>query len=155
MINLKEIISSEVYRKIIVEVCRRSKIFLCEEYSIGENKIDNNIIEKSGLAIEIIENTLKIENKNFIKFCILKITKKEIQEEVEEYAEGEELDGEEKSIFISSSGYSQGFLIRYLIEYYYLKNEIKDFELYLKSIKIPQPKKYIKELTECYKKSQN
>lgn len=47
-------------------------------------------------------------------------------------------------------GYSKGFILMYLVEYYLLKNRPQALMSYIKSMRIPNAMKYEKELKGIY-----
>jgi len=100
-----------------------------------------------------IENAIKILNEqadDLLKFVELKMQKYEnvkFQEEFPKYEKPQSYNDNEQIL-----GYSKGFLITYLIEFYLLKNSPSELVSYLKVYRIPYAKKYEKELKDIYNK---
>lgn len=146
----KSIIGSNQYQNLIDKIQKRTKLKILSEYRDAVATRDEH---KMGIAhlsandtLELLENDMK----NFSEFVLLKMKKFENAKIDEEYPEGEEQDQEDDNETVL--GYSKSFLLLYLIEYFLLKTNPNELEPYLKAIRIPNTKKYEKELKEIYSK---
>ncbi|WP_424411694.1 hypothetical protein ACPEER_04375 [Pasteurella sp. PK-2025] len=95
-------------------------------------------------------NLLKNDEATFVNFALMKMQKFENVKINEEYPSNEKTDVEDDNEIIL--GYSKIFLLLYLIEYFLLKTKPSELGFYLKTIRVPQAKKYEKELKEIYSK---
>ena len=72
-------------------------------------------------------------------------------EEDDEYPEGEEISDDDKPHTIEELPYYKNFLVAFLIEYYFLKEQPTKLGKYLKRTHIAQATKYEKELRNIWK----
>jgi hypothetical protein len=146
----KKIINSNQYQSLIEDIRKRTKLKILTEYRETAANRDEQKIKLAHLSEENIFAVIDTKTDSFKKFALLKMQKFENLQVVEEYPEGEELEEEDNNETIL--GYSKGFLFMYLIEYILLKDKPDELLNYLKSVRIPQAKKYEKELKEIYNK---
>jgi hypothetical protein len=110
-------------------------------------------LSKSNLTIDEINNLLEIDFEKIITFIIRKIDKyKNEKDNGGDFPKNEKSGNNDKPITIQILPYYKSFMLRYIIEYYFLKFKPDELFEYIKDIRIPQSKKYEKELREIYKK---
>lgn len=101
-------------------------------------------LNNSALTIKELQDVMVTDRDKLIRYSISKFRSTHNVEEIEEYPIGESTD--EKPTNIEISGYSRGFLLMNLIEYTLAKQGIQVLEEYLKKSRIPQAKKYAKDI---------
>lgn len=152
MNELLEIVELSQYKSAIKTLVTRNKIIVDDDeiddfyFNIFNSEKEKAKVSFSEL-ISIINS--KEEVNSFINYVSKKLVKYDGCDE-QEYPEGEEPDEDEKDIVISEDGFSKTFLAFHLIEYCVLKNNRDYIDEYVKLIKIPNAKKYAKELKEIY-----
>ncbi|KXB37930.1 hypothetical protein HMPREF1869_00228 [Bacteroidales bacterium KA00251] len=144
----KQIINSIQYQSIVDNIQRRIKSKILSEYRDTAARRDEQKMKLANLSGVEIMKVLETDKDNFIKFSLCKMQKFENVEIDEEYPIGEKPEQEDDNETIL--GYSKGFLLSYLIEYYLLKNNPSELESYLKAVRIPNARKYNNELKEVY-----
>lgn len=144
----KQIINSIQYQSIVDNIQRRIKSKILSEYRDTATRRDEQKMKLANLSGVEIMKVLETDKDNFIKFSLCKMQKFENVEIDEEYPIGEKPEQEDDNETIL--GYSKGFLLSYLIEYYLLKNNPSELESYLKAVRIPNARKYNNELKEVY-----
>jgi hypothetical protein len=146
----KFIVESIDYQNLIKYIKEKTNIKILDEYRETAALRDNQKINLANLSTDVAINIIKNEFDKLFSFTILKLCKYENVKMEEEYPKGEEVEEEGNNETIL--GYSQGFLLMYLIEYYLLKENPSNLLTYLKAIRIPHASKYEKELKEIYSK---
>lgn len=144
----KQIINSIQYQSIVDNIQRRIKSKILSEYRDTAARRDEQKMKLANLSGVEIMKVLETDKDNFIKFSLCKMQKfenVEIDEESPIWKKTEQEDDNETIL-----GYSKGFLLSYLIEYYLLKNNPSELESYLKAVRIPNARKYNNELKEVY-----
>ncbi|MDR0606528.1 MAG: hypothetical protein LBG80_19830 [Bacteroidales bacterium] len=147
---VKKIVNSYQYQNLIKDIQKRTKLKILDEYRDAAANRDEQKIEIAHLSEKDIFEILDNQINDFKKFVLLKMQKFENVKVDEEYPEGEEIDDDDVNETVL--GYSQGFLLMYLIEYCLLKDNLSNMLTYLKAIRIPHASKYEKELKEIYNK---
>lgn len=146
----KEIINSIQYQKIVDCIQKRTRLKILSEYRDAVAVRDE---QKMGIANFSKADAMKLLEEDLEKFCrftLYKMQKFEGTKIDEEFPDGEDPEIENDNEVIL--GYSRSFLLLYLIEYHLLKNNPEKLESYLKIIRIPNAKKYEKELRDIYSK---
>ncbi|AWG25835.1 hypothetical protein [Flavobacterium kingsejongi] len=157
MNELLEIVTLHDYNLAIKTLTFRNKLII-------DNKInDAHIIkykdykEKANINLNDIVSIL--ESKDEMKIVVNYVSKKLVKYDgcdEQEYPDGEEPDEDEKDIIVSSNNeYYITFLIYHLIEYCVLKKNRDYIDEYVKLIRIPNSKKYAKELKEIFAQVKN
>ena len=115
-----------------------------------------NLLTKANITIDEIINILGNDFDKIINFTILKINYyKNEKDDGGDFPEGEGLGTDEKPVTIKKLEYIKTFMLRYIIEYYLIKNKPEHLLQYIKDIRIPKSKKYEKELKEIFNKINN
>jgi hypothetical protein len=149
MYKTKQIINSSQYQSLIDNIQKKTKLKILNDYQDTVASRDEQKIEIARLSEKEIFDVIDNQKDSFLKFVLLKMQKFENMKIDEEYPKGEEQNDEEDNNE-TILGYSKSFLLLYLIEYCLLKNNPYGLLEYLKSIRIPNAKKYEKELKEIY-----
>lgn len=145
----EKIIKSAGYVSFIKGVQKRANIKILDEYLETAASRDSQKMAMANLSVDKAIYILKNDNK-LLNYVLLKLQKYENVKVEEEYPKGEEVEEEDNNeTFL---GYSQSFLLLYLIEYYLLTEFPEKLLSYLTAIRIPNAKKYDKELKELYSK---
>lgn len=147
----KQIINSSQYQSIVDNIQRRIKLKILSEYRDTAARRDEQKMKLANLSGEEIMKVLETDKDDFIQFSLCKMQRFENVKIDEEYPIWEKPEQEDDNETIL--GYSKGFLLLYLIEYYLLKNNPSELEPYLKAIRIPNARKYKNELKEIYSKT--
>lgn len=141
---------SNEYRDVTGNIAQKLKIKIIERRNSNKEKSIIENVEKSKLNLEDI-NKIFIQNRNEIEeFSISKIKFFEKIDDKQEFPKGEELGEENKEEVLEILGYSEEFLINNIIEYIIIKSYLDYLEEYLKLRRIPQAKKYAKQLKKIY-----
>ncbi len=154
MKQLKRLVESEIYAKAIQEICQSVQIKIYPGYEELLLKIDSEELERAMISVDDLESILLTDYQKIISFAAAKIVKFGKEEAIQEYPEGEEPDEDDKDDNIIHHGYSKGFLLLYATEYFILKYKPDTLAHFLKISRIPQAKKYAKELNDLYKAAQ-
>ncbi|MDC7816371.1 MULTISPECIES: hypothetical protein [Pseudomonas] len=134
--EIKSVVFSEKYKTIMDSIKSTTGIKIFEEYEDAMAAIDSRRLVLSGVSYKEIHKALNNEDDLF-KFSINKLTKK---------GKDVEQEGFEPSALVKSHGYSKGFLLINLVELIVAKRGVKELEQYFKSSRIPDWKKYSKEV---------
>ncbi|WP_424409874.1 hypothetical protein [Pasteurella sp. PK-2025] len=145
-----KIINSEQYQNLINSIQKKTKLKILNEYKDTTANRDWQKMKLANLLADDALNLLKNDEATFVNFALMKMQKFENIKMNEEYPSDEKTDIEDDNEIIL--GYSKSFLLLYLIEYFILKTKPSELGSYLKTIRIPQAKKYEKELKEIYSK---
>lgn len=151
--NLKEFMKTENYNLVLENIAKKLNRKMEDGIPSYAMLIYNDkALKIAKLDIMEIKKVITEDSENFSKYTIEKIkfftdTKEEFEEE---YPEGEEPDEDEKPVLIETRPAPRSFLIGPSIEYWLLKNNFKYLEIYLKLIRMPQAKKYAKQLKKIY-----
>lgn len=146
----KQIISSSQYQNLIDTIQKRIRLKILNEYRDTVATRDEQKMKLANLSSDEALKLLEDDKSIFSGFVLLKLQKFENAKIDEEYPEGEEPEQEDDNETVL--GYSKSFLLLYLIEYFLLKTNPSELEPYLKATRIPNAKKYEKELKEIYSK---
>jgi hypothetical protein len=144
--DVRNIISSEVYRKIVSELVSDIQISVDAEYEEVFARLDSAKIIRSGLDVGRIMEVLSSDREAIKNYSVKKILALSVQKEEQDYPEGEEPDDDEKDVILSIGNYSQGFLLTNIIEYSLAKEGGAKLLDYIKASKIPKAKDYAKQV---------
>ena len=146
----KQIIDSCQYKNLVDNLQKRTKLKVLSEYREAVASRDEKKMKLANLSEEEAMKLLEMDKEIFNEFVLCKMQKFENVKIDEEYPNREEPEQEDDNETIL--GYSKSFLLLYLIEYFLLKTNPSGLEPYLKATRIPNAKKYEKELKEIYRK---
>ncbi|WP_321880667.1 hypothetical protein [Paraburkholderia bannensis] len=141
--TLRDLIFSSLYQERLDALCSRAIISTHDQYSDVIFKFDRDRLELSGLGVGDVKNLLDEEWERFFEFCVRKIEFFKT-EEVQEFPEGEEVESFEQNEKLL--GFSRGILIMYAIEFLLAIKGVKFLEEYTKKSRIPQSRKYSKDV---------
>ena len=146
----KQIIDSNPYRNLVDNIQKRTRLKVLSEYRDAVASRDEQKMKLANLSKEEAMKLLEMDKEIFNEFVLCKMQKFQNAKIDEEFPNGEEPEQEDENETIL--GYSKNFLLLYLIEYFLLKTNPSGLEPYLKATRIPNAKKYEKELKEIYSK---
>lgn len=121
MDKIIEFINSQEYRVILDEVQLKASLEINKTtppFVVLNFDVQN--LDLSQIKIEDLFNLIVTDNKKIILFILIKLEKYLNEKIVQEYSEGYEPD-DELDDDIKELPFYKNFLIRYFIEYYYLK----------------------------------
>jgi hypothetical protein len=146
-------INSDIYNNVIQTLIEKSGIEINEEYTISVKEREMNLLSKSNLTIDAIKNILENDFDKIINFTLLKMDKyKNEKDNGGDFAKGESLGKEDRPKTIKILPYYKTFMLQYIIEYYFLKISQDKLLQYIQKVRIPQAKKYERELKGIYNK---
>jgi hypothetical protein len=148
--SIEKFISSELYQKAINEIIALTDIGVDFEYEDVLKELDIKKLSIANLTVFDIEQILNYDYQKLISFSTNSIKKYHNKSVEQEYPIGEEVEEENDNAVYGN--YVISFFLIYIIEYYFLKNKPSELITYLKSSRIPQAKKFEKELKEIYNK---
>ena len=153
MVTIQEIrnfIQSEEYLSVLNRIENVSNIEInSTDPSFTVLNHDISKLNFAELTIKNLEGLIAGDNQTIVEFILAKLKKYLNVKVDQEYPLHEEVDDDDETIKVLP--FYRNFLILYLIEYFFLKNNPGKLASYLKSIKIPQAKKYEAELKEIFK----
>jgi hypothetical protein len=153
MDNFDTFIDSDIYKKAIELVKNKTNIEVAQDCTDIIKYRELNILTKTNITIDEIINIFENDFDKIINFTILKIKYYENEEDNGgDFPEGEGPGEDEKPVTIQKLKYIKTFMLRYIIEYYLIKNKPENLLQYIKDARIPKSKKYEKELNEIYNK---
>jgi hypothetical protein len=146
-------VNSDIYNDGLKVIVERAEIKIAPDYCEVIQGFDMKSLNKGNVTIEYCKELLENDFDTIINFCVEKLKKYDDEEDDGgEFPEGEGLGEDEKPTLIASDGYAKGFLLMYIVEYHFLKNNPKGLLNYIKGNRIPFAKKYEQELKQIYKK---
>lgn len=145
-----KVIESEVYTDYINFVENKVVLKVLEKYRENTAIRDADKMSKAKVTSSEILDLLINDKEQFTAYIFSKIKKYENVKFKEDYPKGEEPEKEESNEEVL--GYAKGFILLYAVEYFLLKETPEDLEFYMKETRVPQAKKYTKELKEIYSK---
>ena len=151
MEQLIKFINSEVYTKLIekleqmfdIKVNKNAPSYTILNYDISK-------LKAAKVDINELKKIMEIDSKEIFIFAAKKIKKYNNVHDKQEYAKGEEPAEDDKDVKIKVLPFYKNFLIIYLIEYFLIKTNPSELESYLKVTRIPNARKYEKELKRIY-----
>ena len=152
--GVEKLISSEFYEGLLFDVVRDNKIKIIKNNDFL-NSLDQGYIDKSKVNLNDLLSTIADNKSIFMKFCFFKINGLKSSQD-QDFPINEENDLIERDVLIEVKGKSEGFLILYMIEFYFIFHDLnKEFVDYLSLAKIPGTKKYAAELRCIYNAAKN
>ena len=150
MDSYNSFINSDIYNKAVQTIVDKLDIKIDQNF-IKIKQIEMNFFEKANLTIAEIKDILENDFERVIKFVLLKMDRfKNNKDNGGDFSKNENISKEDQPTTIKILPYYNSFLLRYLIEFYFLKMEQNKLLQYIKDIRIPQPNKYVKELKDIY-----
>lgn len=149
MDNINEFINGENYELLLKNVQTISNIEIDDNVPFALLDYDNERLKAAQVKIDDLEFLLG-SNMNEAMTFIDKKMQFDFEED-DEYPEGEEISDDDKPHTIEELPYYKNFLVSFLIEYYFLKEQPTKLGKYLKRIHIAQATKYEKELRNIWK----
>lgn len=143
-----KVIESEAYANCINSIENKIYLKILDKYKENMANRDSGKMDKANVSSLEIINILEEDRIEFLDFLFSKIKKYENVKFKEDYPKGESPEEEEDNEEVL--GYAKGFILLYAIEFFLLKNRPTDLESYLKETRVPQAKKYAKELNVIY-----
>jgi hypothetical protein len=149
MDNINEFINGENYELLLKNVQTISNIEIDDNVPFALLDYDNEMLKAAQVKIDDLEFLLG-SNMNEAMTFIDKKMQFDFEED-DEYPEGEEISDDDKPHTIEELPYYKNFLVAFLIEYYFLKEQPTKLGKYLKRTHIAQATKYEKELRNIWK----
>lgn len=149
MDNINEFINGENYELLLKNVQTISNIEIDDNVPFALLDYDNERLKAAQVKIDDLESLLNTNMKEASYFV-----EKKMQynfDEDDEYPEGEEISDDDKPHTIDELPYYKNFLVAFLIEYYFLKEQPTKLGKYLKRTHIAHATKYEKELRNIWK----
>ena len=149
MDNINEFINGEIYEVLLKNVQTISNIEIDDNVPFALLDYDNERLKAAQVTIEDLESLLGSNMNEAMTFIDKKMQYN--FDEDDEYPEGEEISDDDKPHTIEELPYYKNFLVAFLIEYYFLKEQPTKLGKYLKRIHIAHATKYEKELCNIWK----
>ena len=149
MDNINEFINGENYELLLKNVQTISNIEIDDNVPFALLDYDNERLKAAQVTIEELEYLFSSNMKETLCFVLKKMQYN--FDEDDEYPEGEEVLDDDKPHTIDERPYYKNFLVAFLIEYYFLKEQPTELGKYLKRIYIAHATKYEKELRNIWK----
>ena len=149
MDNINEFINGENYELLLKNVQTISNIEIDDNVPFALLDYDNERLKAAQVTIEELEYLFSSNMKETLCFVVKKMQYN--FDEDDEYPEGEEILYDVKPHTIEELTYYKNFLVAFLIEYYFLKEQPTKLGEYLKRIYIAHATKYEKELRNIWK----
>jgi hypothetical protein len=149
MDNINEFINGENYELLLKNVQTISNIEIDDNVPFALLDYDNERLKVAQVKIEELEYLFNSNMKETLCFVVKKMQYN--FDEDDEYPEGEEILDDDKPHTIEVLPYYKNFLVAFLIEYYFLKEQPTKLGKYLKRIYIAHATKYEKELRNIWK----
>ncbi|EOC0096230.1 hypothetical protein ACI0YT_004268, partial [Cronobacter dublinensis] len=145
--DVKKIISSDAYMVLLSQTVSSSNIVINKSDPPSQVlNLEAGRINHSGIKIIDLKSAMVNNSVDIARFSVLKLTCL-TDDDIDDYNE----DGDE-DLVIETLPFYKSFLIGYVLEYYFLKNNPAKLEGYLKKIRIPNYKDYASELKVFYSK---
>lgn len=148
MDNINEFINGENYELLLKNVQTICNIEIDDTVPFALLDYDNEMLKAAQVKIDNLESLLG-SNMNEAMTFIDKKMQFDFEED-DEYPEGEEISDDDKPHTIEELPYYKNFLVSFLIEYYFLKEQPTELGKYLKRTHIAQATKYEKELRNIW-----
>lgn len=149
MNNINEFINGENYELLLKNVQTISNIEIDDNVPFALLDYDNERLKAAQVKIDDLEFLLG-SNMNEAMTFIDKKMQFDFEDD-DEYPEGEEISYDDKPHTIEVLPYYKNFLVAFLIEYSFLKEQPTKLGKYLKRIYIAHATKYEKELRNIWK----
>ena len=148
MDNINEFINGENYELLLENVQTISNIEIDDNVPFALLDYDNERLKAAQVKIEDLEYLFSSNMKETLCFVVKKMQYN--FDEDDEYPKGEEILDDDKPHTIYEHPYYKNFLVAFLIEYYFLKEQPTKLGKYLKRIHIAHATKYEKELRNIW-----
>ena len=148
MDNINEFINGENYELLLKNVQTICNIEIDDNIPFALLDYDNERLKAAQVKIEELEYLFNSNMKETLCFVVKKMQYN--FDEDDEYPEGEEISDDDKPHTIEELPYYKNFLVAFLIEYYFLKEQPTKLGEYLKRIHIAHATKYEKELRNIW-----
>ena len=149
MDNINEFINGENYELLLKNVQTICNIEIDDNVPFALLDYDNERLKAAQVTIEELEYLFSSNMKETLCFVVKKMQYN--FDEDDEYPEGEEILDDDKPHTIDELPYYKNFLVAFLIEYYFLKEQPTKLGEYLKRIHTAHATKYEKELCNIWK----
>ena len=149
MDNINGFINGENYELLLKNVQTICNIEIDDNVPFALLDYDNERLKAAQVTIEELEYLFSSNMKETLYFVVKKMQYN--FDEDDEYPEGEEVSDDDKPHTIDELPYYKNFLVAFLIEYYFLKEQPTKLGKYLKRIYIAHATKYEKELRNIWK----
>jgi len=140
--DLVQIVSSELYQKMMSEVTSVAGIEIESEYAEVFARLDAAKLVRAGLSAQDIMVFMSDQYNAIKQYSIVKLSALAKDEEGEEYSPGLAPPDDERSKTLKVGKYSQGLLVTNTIEYALAIKGVEPLLQYLKKSRIPNAKKY-------------
>lgn len=142
----KKIVSSDAYQAILIELQDSLSIPLEQSYESMLAEFDGESLSLSQLDESDIIVVLHNESQQIKVYSEKKFRATDGALEAQEYPFGEEPEMDDCEEDLNGGAYSQGFLLKNIIEYLLAKKGVKYLESYLKMERIPYAKAYARQI---------
>ncbi len=150
MKNISDLIQSDEYCKLVENTKKKVHIEVDRNYPEHILDFDKSRMNAAAVTISELESLLFTDLDKIANYASIKLVKYSNVKMEQEYPENEQPDADDEDVIIKEMPFYYNFLLIYLIEYFILRNNPEQLEEYLKSIRIPNSKKYAKELRFIY-----
>lgn len=147
METLVDLINSTNYNGLLENVKSRIEIEIDDDipYVVWDFSIKG--LNLAGIKADDLKSLIELHMDSISAYVEVKLSKYADDTE-QEYPEGYEPEKEDNKVV--GLPFYKNFLIGYLIEYWILKESPLDIEKYIRAIRIPNAKKYAKEISNIY-----
>lgn len=152
MSSAKDVLDSPAYEEILAEVARRTGISIFPQYPAPLQELDSKNVTLAAAPVDTLKDVLQTDRANLVEFSVEKLKKFDGVATKQEYPPGEEPGDEDRDSNVTVQGYSRGFLLINLLEYFVLRDRPDALEAFLKARRIPQAKQYATDLRTLFKK---
>ncbi|EOF5434881.1 hypothetical protein ACK1MO_004662 [Salmonella enterica] len=142
--NLRDFVKINSYASLLNEVTSRLNV------NVDKSEPDSQIlnihagcVNKSGISLDELDKLCFSEKERLVTFTKLKLM--EIEDDDDDYNEDDD-----KPETLEILPFPKSFLIGYIIEFYFLKNNPSALADYLKKLRVPNSAKYSRELKSIY-----
>lgn len=143
MESIKNLIESDSYSSLLDMVRNKANIQIeAAPLPSALLNYDAGRLKAAKIDAPVLAGILETDLDAVSKYSVIRLGFKD--EEDQEQGE------EEKDKLIETLPYYKNFLVSMLIEYYFLKNKPSELAAYLKAARMPNAKKFEKELKEAY-----
>ena len=143
MESVKHLIESDQY-KALLEMVRRDANIQIDEAPLPSALLNYDVgrLKAAKIDASVLEGILATDLEAISKYSVARLNFQEDEDEGQ--------DEDEKDTLIEELPQYKNFLVFILIEYYFLKNKPSDIAAYLKATRMPNAKKFEKELKEAF-----
>lgn len=143
---VKDIVASESYRRIFMELAAFLKIAVDSNYEEIFARLDSAKMVRAELNKSDIDHVLEAEAKSIKTYSINKYLGLQGVTDEQDYPEDAKPSADEKDIVLAVGNYAQGFLLTNIIEYILAKEGAVRLQQYFKLSRIPKAKEYSKQV---------